>query len=86
MNKLHIVILLFILYANVPWEDTLCSLRDTAEAHINLGGILLVAVEMSWAPSMRFTLEAERERKKRFGWFIKTEGRKEGRTNLEYIP
>ena len=34
MNKLHIVFLLFILYANCPWEDPLCALHGDSRGRL----------------------------------------------------
>lgn len=68
MNKLHIVILLFILYANFRWEDALCSLRVIAQAPIKLQGTGFVAVKIPLALFAWFTRESWETDGCRGGW------------------
>ena len=54
MNKLHIVFLLFILYANCPWEDPLLSLHGDSGGRLRGLEDHLQAVPRTPGPSWRF--------------------------------
>lgn len=55
MNKLHIVFLLFILYANCPWEDPLLSLHGDSRGRLRGLEDHLQAVPRMPGPSWCFT-------------------------------